>query len=380
MVADETDFSLKTSEDIARFWFVCMQDEDVTIEEIRQWQEWIAESEEHAVAYDRIVATWQASEDIVPSALWPEMDELKDSEEESYQGDIPVAEYLKQQRQKTSINVQAMPTLNCWNGTGKIAAAVSFLVAIVIAAGVFLNGPVPVPLHSEKIAETIINTGRAERQSAHLSDGSLIDVGAASRVVVDFTDDKRLIEFASGEAFFEVAPDANRPFVVSTPLGNVTAIGTAFNIKLSGDRILVSVVEGKVGMNFAEKITDTRKATLKTVNFNNEDLLRLDAGEVATYSVGADLSIQPSVFSEENIMWREGQLTYRSEMFKYVIADLARYSDLDIVIDDLQVENLQYSGTVMLDRIPAWLAALPKAFPVEIQRAGRTVTIRSHKK
>src|SRR5690606_35324362 len=86
----------------------------------------------------------------------------------------------------------------------------------------------------------------AQVREYRLSDGSRITLGAGSRIRVDYTAAARRLTVEAGEAFFAVARDPQRPFVVHAGSGTITALGTAFNVRSLAGRVVVTVVEGKV--------------------------------------------------------------------------------------------------------------------------------------
>ncbi len=79
-----------------------------------------------------------------------------------------------------------------------------------------------------------------------LSDGSEIDMRQGAEVSIAFTDDERVVELLSGEVYFTVAENPDRPFIVDVGTTQVRAVGTAFNVKRDMDQIDVLVTEGKV--------------------------------------------------------------------------------------------------------------------------------------
>ena len=90
-------------------------------------------------------------------------------------------------------------------------------------------------------------TVTGQQQFVILSDGSTIQLNTASAISVDFSDRQRRITLHRGEAYFKVAADRMRPFVVSTDAGQVQALGTAFDVKLlDEDRVGVTVFEHAV--------------------------------------------------------------------------------------------------------------------------------------
>ncbi|BAQ69511.1 FecR protein [Rhodovulum sulfidophilum] len=89
-------------------------------------------------------------------------------------------------------------------------------------------------------------TTAGETRRLQLDDGSRVDLAAGSALSVDFGRARRDLTLHRGEAFFQVAPDAARPFIVSAGGAEFTALGTAFNLRLVTDRISLTVTEHRV--------------------------------------------------------------------------------------------------------------------------------------
>ena len=79
-----------------------------------------------------------------------------------------------------------------------------------------------------------------------LSDGSEMDLNRGSEVEVHYSSEKRLIKLLAGEVYFKVAKNPDRPFVVEVNGTEVSALGTAFNIRYQRDTVEVVVTEGRV--------------------------------------------------------------------------------------------------------------------------------------
>ncbi|GAB3658966.1 FecR family protein [Echinicola sediminis] len=105
-----------------------------------------------------------------------------------------------------------------------------------------------VPIENVTLVYTEFNTPPGVKSSISLSDGSIVKLNSGSKIryVKDFTAGKREV-FLEGEAFFDVAKDANRPFTVHTGKTSTTALGTSFNIRsYEGEAREVSLLTGKV--------------------------------------------------------------------------------------------------------------------------------------
>jgi transmembrane sensor len=94
-------------------------------------------------------------------------------------------------------------------------------------------------------------TGIAGTRIVALEDGSSVTLGADSAIAVDFVADRRAVRLLKGEAFFDVAPDPERPFSVAARQTTTTVYGTAFDVRSLPDSIAVSVEHGRVGVEWA---------------------------------------------------------------------------------------------------------------------------------
>ncbi len=311
-------------------WFGRFQHADLGVEEVAQWQRWMNERAEHREAFEKIQATWQLLDSVPPPGAAPD-DSLRT---DKYVGDISVAEW----RRKKPYSRRRIHAL-----------AASVLVVIGAAALWKLIGNI----HSE---ETIVfETQAGEHRDARLPDGSELSIGGRSLVWIDYSAHMRRVVLDRGEAFFSVARDKERPFQVRAGGSTITALGTAFNVRRSGERIVVSVATGAVQVAEKEKAGDE---------------VKLAAGEqliVEAAVTGRKVSRNnPETVSA----WRTGRLQYLGEPLKYVVADVNRYSTRQIEIGDPAVGELLVSGTVFENDIEGWLRSLQEILPVEVERKG----------
>ena len=195
-----------------------------------------------------------------------------------------------------------------------------------------------------------------------LADGSRIWLGPQSSLAVDFSASTRLVELRTGEAYFTVHKDPSRPFVVRTQSGDITAVGTAFNVQAVTERVTVSVSEGIVAV-----------APSSAVPKPPGGALRVAHGEQLTFAARqalTSLHIVRSPVPGERSRWRDGVLVYRDEPLRDVVADVARYSGVRLELVGEAVGNLRYSGIVYEGAVEEWTAALPESFPVKVISQG----------
>lgn len=311
----------------AREWFVRLLDEDVSSEEIATWQGWLARSPAHRAAYDRAADAWALAGEVATAR--PSIAELS---ADAYDGARPVGQ---------------------WGG--RRPALRSALIAASLAVAV-LGGSATLFALAPGGEAQAITTARAEHKQSVLADGSQVEVGAMTGVQVRLTDRRREVKLDRGEAFFRVAHDGVRPFVVKTPFGAVTATGTAFNVDVGEGQLCITVTEGAVVMQpsalFAKPV-------------------RVEAGQrVIANAGGVVVDAAPSP-----VTWTQGRLEYRGERLRAVIEDVNRYAEHPVVLRDPAVGELAYTGTVRLDATGDWARGLPAAFPLQVSEGAGGVTV-----
>ncbi len=105
--------------------------------------------------------------------------------------------------------------------------------------------------HTFDSGQQSYSTPIAGRALSVLPDGSKVELGAGSRITTRYSDTIRGVTVDSGEAFFSVKKDAQRPFVVTAGNLRVIAVGTAFNVRRAGDQVVVDVEEGRYAFQTA---------------------------------------------------------------------------------------------------------------------------------
>lgn len=172
---------------------------------------------------------------------------------------------------------------------------------------------------------TAYQTRLGEIRLAPLEDGSVITLNTASRVTVGYTDDQRTVRLVAGEAFFEVAKNPDRPFVVLAGDTAVRAVGTSFVVRrLPGQPVEVLVREGLVEVTRRSE-TNARAVPVAA----NAKAVSLERGEIAATTA----VLEPAAVVRA-MSWREGKLTFEGDTLEAAAEEFARYSDIRIVIAD----------------------------------------------
>jgi len=206
-------------------------------------------------------------------------------------------------------------------------------------------------------------TAIGEQRSLTLSDGSIVELNARSKIRVVYGPAERDVELLSGQALFRVARDSTRPFIVTTDNARVRAVGTQFDVYRKPIGTTVTVLEGRVSVlpengagnpstnpktrsaHPASRVhprPDTTAGTAAILADNSDDVL-LSAGEQATVTgTSAERNASPNVTAAT--AWTRHQLVFDGTPLRDVIEEFSRYSPHRLVIDSPELADLKISG------------------------------------
>lgn len=243
-----------------------------------------------------------------------------------------------------------------WRAPMAAAAALALLIAGGAALWTLDRASAP--------AAQVYATAIGEQRSFALADGSEVQLNTDSTVEVSFTDGARDVRLVEGEALFEVAHDAARPFTVYADGGAVRAVGTAFTVRLDESHVDVLVSEGVVEL-FAG--ADAMEAT---------GAPRLAAHQAAVLAGGAvsirDLS--PQEF-QRMMAWSEGMMVFQGEALSDVLDEVRRYTEMDIRIADPSLSVLRVGGRFGVDDVDAVLNSLGTGLGVDVSYADDSTVV-----
>lgn len=194
-------------------------------------------------------------------------------------------------------------------------------------------------------------TATAEQQALSLPDGSQITLNTGTALNVNFSAATRSVSLARGEAYFDVTHDTSRPFIVRAGSAQVRVVGTAFSVRLAGDRVIVTVERGRV------EVTDAGVSVLLT----------RDQRVVVGGGVSAEVE---AIDSGAQLAWRRGRLIIEDQPLSDVLDELQRYRTGFIVVRNPQAGARRLNAVIDLQHIDAWLIALQQSQPVAIRQYG----------
>ncbi|CAN7378455.1 FecR family protein [Massilia sp. LjRoot122] len=184
--------------------------------------------------------------------------------------------------------------------------------------------------------EQVLTTAKGEFRKVPLQDKSIATINSGSQIEVAFTEKQRTVNLRKGEAWFEVAKDKAKPFVVEAGDARIRAVGTAFSVRRFTNGTEVLVTEGKV-----EVWGQGRSAQRRLLLEGDRAFLAQDAGAIS-------VSRQP-VEVNRKLAWREGKVILKNQTLDDAVADFNRYSPKTIVIVDAALREKRLFGQYKLD-------------------------------
>jgi ferric-dicitrate binding protein FerR (iron transport regulator) len=204
-----------------------------------------------------------------------------------------------------------------------------------------------------------IYSPQGARTRFELPDGSQgwLNSGSHLKYATNFRDNRNVK--LVGEAWFEVAHDKKKPFVVSTPSLDVQVLGTKFNVTAFPDEKVTEVVlqEGKVN------VTGTKGS------FTTE----MNPDEKFTYNSELNTSTVQSVNADQFSAWKDGLLVFRNEPLSEVLKRIGRWYNVEIKLNDPELAKFRYRATFREEQVEEVIRLISLTAPIEYTFDSRKV-------
>ncbi|WP_426700585.1 FecR family protein [Rhodanobacter sp. Col0626] len=339
-----------------------------------QLDAWLHESIAHRVAYLRLDAAWRQSDRLkalgagvpagnVPSrgawGLVPGAESRTAPPESGTHDELSAwAGADAGHRSRSSSHTARKPSTNHPRKLLRYAAAGLSLVVLASLSWGWR--------HYSAVEQTSYRTAIGGLQDVSLPDGSVITLSSDSRILVTLSRNERLIDLQQGEAFFKVAKDASRPFVVSAGDRRAIAVGTRYDVRRDAADLRVIVTQGVVRLE-SDNGPDGRRLPTTL----------LPAGSIALASdAGVVLSSGSMQHAEEMLNWRSGFISFHDTPLASAAAEFNRYNIRKIVIGDASIGNLQVGGNFRWSNADTFVRLLEQAFPVRAVYGNDTIVLK----
>ena len=215
-----------------------------------------------------------------------------------------------------------------------------------------------------------------------LEDGSTVKLNTGAKVDVQFTPAERRVRLVRGEAFFTVAKNPARPFIVAAGQITVRAVGTAFNVGLDPREISVLVTEGRVRVNEIPPPAGTQSAPprgLAELGAGQQGVVALPSGPDAATALEMKVAGLSPEQIERALAWQGPRLEFVALPLGDVVADFNRYNRRQLVIHDAATAAILVGGNFRADNLDAFLRLLKAGFGVSaFPQGGEIILRRTH--
>lgn len=327
-----------TADEAAVYWVLRHDRDDLTAADEASFAAWLAASDANARAYRKANGVWDVFE----------------------QGDADP--HLTALRQAA---LAARPARKRWLPLLGAGLAAGLAAAAVLLPGQLgLTGNSSHAPASEVIASadaptaagTRFATAKGERRTVALPDGTRVTLNTDTAIALAYSARGRHVRLMRGQALFEVAKDAGRPFTVEAAGRRVTALGTVFEVRLDPGRMKVVLVEGRVVVDRASAAEPADPAPTL-----------LKPGQALVAELGIPQRVAPVDVGNE-LLWRDGYVSLEDAPLAAAAAEMSRYTPAPVRVLDEETGRMRISGVFRTGDAERFAGLVRELLPVRTER------------
>jgi transmembrane sensor len=311
----------------AERWFARLLASDCSDAERAACAHWRRQSPAHDAAYRKAEAIWQQSRELLSE-------------------DPILAEALHEAEQQPASRATAR--FRPW-----LVPMAALVIVAVLATVLWTRQP----------SATRFETARGEQRSVDLPDGTQMVLDTQTALVTHYSTRQRFVEVETGQVLFQVAHDADRPFIVRVAGSTVTAVGTRFQVRSESGAATITLLEGAVTVEPASDGKEPYPAT----TLSPGQQLRFDReGRRSTNRVDLDVTSA----------WTRGMLVAKNRPLEDLVTELNRYTATPLRIADSTLAQERISGTFRLSDSTSLVLVLERTWSVRASRgAGNEIVL-----
>lgn len=291
-------------------WFNLERSGDMTLDDEHRFHDWLDRSDAHRDAYRLVERAWMIAGTIPQD---PEM--LAAPEPEAVEGNARPSHWRRY-----------------------LALAASLLLVFTVSWTVYQNGMPGGPAQDQRFS-----TGAGQTTTVTLPEGSVVTLDAETEMRLRETPGERRVDLVGGRAFFRVAADPSRPFIVHAGGKSVRAIGTAFEVSFEHGNMVVTLAEGKV------RVEETGPGSGSGTDM-------VPGGQLV---IGADHNwTLRRVDVAKETSWTEGRLIFMNDPLSEAVAEMNRYSARKLVFKDGRIPEKAVVGVFEAGDVEGFVKAM----------------------
>lgn len=307
-------------------WFLDRLEGPISPTQEQRFQTWLSNSADHREIYASVEKVWMVAgmgkDDPILETSSPRLEPSGLENVNSEEADL-----------------DPMPSAKGHSFLKKALVACTVIILTAVPASKLFYDAQPVPA---EVALQHFKTETGQRATITLPDGTLVKLDSKTQISYRGLSNERHVELAFGRAYFEVAKDPSKPFVVEAEGQTIRAIGTAFEVKIEADTVGVVLAEGKVRVEEKGKPnlgTDMTPGRQLTINPNRKWVLT-------------------NVDVEKETGWIEGRLIFLHDPLSQAIAEVNRYSDRKLTFKDEAIPGKLIVGSFPAGDVESFIRAL----------------------
>lgn len=203
----------------------------------------------------------------------------------------------------------------------------------------------------------LYRTAIGERSTVTGADGSIVNLNTGSQFELRVTQRQRSARLRSGEAFFSVRSDPQRPFKIDVQDAVIEVVGTRFNVRREPEYFSVAVTQGVVRVRLDASMLARERPPLT-----------LKAGEQLIYRHDGGAPVLGRASDKPAPDWVSGKLRFERTALPAALAEANRYLQQPIVIADPRLDDVRISGVFFVDRLDEMVTLLEEEGVVRAER------------
>jgi len=328
----------------AAAWLIEFRSGDIDVPGRKEFYDWLRTSPEHMRAYLELAAVWNEGSALDPAHAMLDGSQFETTEPET--NVIALSMPHSERPRAIDHTDRSQPT--------RVSARLAGRKMLYLAASLLLAASAGLQWYWHEV-RGIYTTGVGEQHRLTLSDGSVVELNAQSRIRVRYYSREREVDLLRGQALFDVTHDATRPFIVHTARSLVRAIGTRFDIYSKADETTVSVIEGTVAVlpiTQNQAVEPARSNAIAAANTGSDKIaspdlpngqVLLTSGEQAVVVAQAAVKrVSPDIAAAT--AWSQGHIVFHGTRLKDVATEFNRYNTRRLVIRAPQLLSFKVTG------------------------------------
>lgn len=328
----------QTIEQEAAGWLLALEDGPLSTTDEAAFEAWMEASAKHKAAFWRMEYAWEEAGRI--RALGPAIED-GDQEEE--------------------ISRSALQRLLRW----RPGSILTFALAAVCTAWIAHSFTQLLNPRESSSAPTLrqYHTATGAKQIVGLEDGTKIHLNTQSILRAEMSDERREMWLEAGEAFFDVAHNKDRPFVIHAGDRLITVLGTRFSVRNVDGKVVVSVLEGRV------RVDEMQNSRLLRSSVLNGGSIAMADGSSTLVAERSDAKV------EDALSGRSGMLTFDQMPLSTIAAEFNRYNLRKLSIVGQELDAIKMSGTFPYDQPEAFARLLRDAYGFSMLETDQAITV-----